>query len=116
MKKNVLVCFACVILAGVCTALDQAQFDADVCYMTNKILNGHVRHTRNIVYPSLDGFQKRRGLSDEDFTRELLFIASINRLDGNEDERERGRKKSAWRHTIGYLERRSIPMKEAIDF
>ena len=116
MMKRVLVCLACVVWAGVCTALDQAQFDADVCYMTNKILNGHVRHARDIVYPSLDGFQKWRGLSDEDFTRELLFIASINRVNCNEDEREKHRKNSAWWQTMTYLNIRNVPLKESIDF
>ena len=116
MMKRMLGCAMAVFLAGVCTALDQAQFDADVCYMTNKILNGHVRHARNIVYPSLDGFQKWRGLSDEDFTRELLFIASAGRLNGSETGREWSRKTSAWRQTMVYLHMRNIPLKESIDF
>ena len=116
MMKRVLVCFACVILAGVCTALDQAQFDADVCYMTNKILTGTIRHVRHTVYPWLSAYQKRRGLSDEDFTRELLFIASIKRLDGSEEEREKRRKLLSWEQTMCYLRMRNIPLKQSIDF
>ena len=116
MKKRVLVCLTYVGLAGVCTALDQAQFDADVCYMTNKILNGHVRHARRIVYPGLDGFQKWRGLSDEDFTRELLFIASAWRLNGSENERERYWKSLAWEQTMSYLRRRNVPLQQSFDF
>ncbi|MBR4171135.1 MAG: hypothetical protein IKR48_05740 [Kiritimatiellae bacterium] len=116
MMKRMLGCAMAVFLAGVSAALDQAQFDADVHYITNKLLNGHVRHVRTIVYPALDGFQKRRGLSDEDFTRELLFIASAKRLDGSEAERERGWKLLAWEQTMCYLRMRNIPLKQSIDF
>ena len=106
----------CILAMNVCAELDKAQFDEDVCFLTNKILNGWARHPRDTVYPRLTGFQKYRHLSDEDFTRELLFVASIKRLDGNETERERSCKKYAWRQTMLYLGMRNVSLKESIDF
>ena len=106
----------CILAMNVCAELDKAQFDEDVCFLTNKILNGWARHPRDIVYPRLTGFQKYRHLSDEDFTRELLCVVSLNRMDGSENGREKSRKVSAWRQTMLYLGMRNVPLKESIDF
>ncbi|MBQ7188076.1 MAG: hypothetical protein IJR99_01530 [Kiritimatiellae bacterium] len=114
--RKLLFCVVFVVTSNVCMALDQTQFITDVCVITNEILNGWNRHVRDTVYPRLDGFQQYRNLSDEDFTRELLFIASIKRLDGSENEQERIWKKYAWRQTMVYLHMRNIPLKESIDF
>ena len=114
--RRLLACMVCAIVSDFSFALDQARFDADVCVITNEILNGWNRHVRDTVYPMLDGFQQYRNLSDEDFTRELLFIASAKRLDGSEAERERGWKLLAWEQTMCYLRMRNIPLKQSIDF
>ena len=106
----------CIVAATACAELDKAQFDEDVCFLTNKILNGWARHPRDTVYPRLTGFQKYRHLSDEDFTRELLCVVSLNRMDGSENGREKSRKVSAWRQTMLYLGMRNVPLKEAIAF
>ena len=114
--RRLLACMVCAIVSDFSFALDQARFDADVCVITNEILNGWNRHVRDTVYPMLDGFQQYRNLSDEDFTRELLFIASIKRLNGSETEEERSWKTSAWRQTMVYLHMRNVPLKESVDF
>jgi len=114
--RRLLACMVCAIVSDFSFALDQARFDADVCVITNEILNGWNRHVRDTVYSMLDGFQQYRNLSDEDFTRELLFIASVGRRNGSETEREWSRKTSVWRQTMLYLGKRNVPLKESVDF
>jgi len=107
----------CIVAATACAELDKAQFDEDVCFLTNKILNGWARHVRDTVYPRLNGFQKERNLPDEDFMRELLVVVTLNRPNGKEaGEREQIRRKNAWLQAMGYLGIRNIPTKDTIDF
>ena len=111
----------CVFLGCTASALTQAQFDEAVCFVTNRILFPGVADG-SIVYNRLNGFQKWKGIPDEEYAEILVdVLESLHQdvLTGREipGVRSRSEKKQfTWELGVRYLGRMQTITPAATNF
>ena len=107
----------CVFTACMSSALTQVQFDEAVNYITNHILIIGIRHGWE-VRDGLAGFQKRKGIPDEEYAEILVgILESLHQDEITRGMNSRSEKKQlTWELGVRYLGRMQTITPAATNF